>query len=93
MERTFCSSTSTAFSGGWPWSCSRSAKARKILFVLLQKTYVSSKTATYLVWEKIQFQDDAHFAQFFRISGYSKKGDVDAELKKNLKKENEEEMK
>lgn len=33
------------------------------------------KTITYVVWEKIQFQEDAHFHQFFRITGYGKKAD------------------
>lgn len=32
--------------------------------------FFKKKTATYLVWEKLQFHDDAHFAHFFRITGY-----------------------
>jgi hypothetical protein len=38
------------------------------------------KTLTYLIWEKAQFHDDAHFAQFFRISGW-KKDDIEKSLR------------
>jgi hypothetical protein len=39
------------------------------------------KTLTYIVWEKAQFHDDAHFAQFFRISGWKKSDDVEKTLR------------
>ncbi len=50
------------------------------------------KTATYLIWEKVQFHDDAHFGQFFRITGYSKKDDIEATLRAAQKKKDEEAM-
>jgi len=28
------------------------------------------KTLLYVIWEKIQFHEDAHFSQFFNITGY-----------------------
>ena len=31
------------------------------------------KTITYVIWEKIQFHDDAHFKQFFIVTGWTKK--------------------
>jgi len=39
------------------------------------------KTLTYLIWEKAQFHDDAHFAQFFRITGWKKGDDVEKTLR------------
>lgn len=33
------------------------------------------KTITYVIWEKIQFHDDAHFKQFFHVTGWSKSSD------------------
>lgn len=31
------------------------------------------KVALYVLWEKIQFREDAHVRQFFTITGYGKK--------------------
>ena len=33
----------------------------------------AGKTAVYLLWERVQFHEEAHYGQFFRITGWGKK--------------------